>query len=114
MSIFSRIRSSVALRRKIDERIYQIVAEELAKGDIKEGLMAKDFAQSEGDENKAKAKYIQLRARSIQDEQALSRQSRRLVDSSEVLREKAIQDAFKKSEEWQRHVGMFERPKPYK
>ena len=44
-----------------DERFYEEVAAELRRGVRREGLWAKAFAESVGDENLAKALYLKLR-----------------------------------------------------
>jgi len=49
----------------IEEAIYEMVAEEVARGEYKPGLQAKAIAHTLGDEQKAKAYYILLRARQI-------------------------------------------------
>lgn len=43
------------------ERLYEIAAEEVASKSCRPGLFAKAFADSEGDEKKTIARYIELR-----------------------------------------------------
>jgi hypothetical protein len=57
-----------------DEPLYDLVASELAKRDIKPGLWAKAFAESQGDKEKAKAAYIQLRVEQLRNDCATSAQ----------------------------------------
>jgi len=45
----------------VDEQVYASVLSELESGEIRNGVWAKAFADSDGDENKAKAAYIRLR-----------------------------------------------------
>ena len=49
----------------IEEAIYEMVAEEVARGEYKPGLQAKAIAETGGDEAKAKAHYLALRAHQI-------------------------------------------------
>lgn len=48
-----------------DEKIYEIVAQEIAGGDIRQGLWAKAWSICNGDDIKAKSKYIQYRAEQL-------------------------------------------------
>lgn len=58
------IKSSTATSQ--DEEIaYEIASQEVKSGDISNGLMAKAFSQSDGDQNRANAKYLELRATQI-------------------------------------------------
>lgn len=52
------------------ESIYEAVVAELAKRDIKPGLWAKAFAESQGDKDKAKATYIRLRVAQLRNDYA--------------------------------------------
>lgn len=69
--MFQKFRIKAAINRLIEERLYEIVAGEIAKGDIRQGLWAKAFSQSSGDEQAAKSKYIKLRVDSLRDESTL-------------------------------------------
>lgn len=53
--------------RILEEKIYEEVAQEIAEGKFKPGLWAKALAQTDGDEQQAKAAYIKLRFQSIID-----------------------------------------------
>jgi hypothetical protein len=53
-----------------DEHLYELVSEEMAEGDIKQGMWTKAFANSMGDENKAKAIYIRMRVEQLAREEA--------------------------------------------
>ena len=50
-----------------DKYFYEQVAEELRQGNIDKGIWAKSIAKSDGNENKAKSIYIQLRAKYLID-----------------------------------------------
>lgn len=51
------------------EELFQKAMEELESGNINKGLWAKCFAEVEGDENRAKAKYISTRAEALMSDQ---------------------------------------------
>lgn len=57
-----------AERRLHEEYIYEAVAIEIDKGVRRQGLWAKAFAKSKGDENITKAHYIELRVQAMRDE----------------------------------------------
>lgn len=48
-----------------DEKIFEIVAHEISTGDIRQGLWAKAWSLCNGDDTKAKSKYIQFRAEQL-------------------------------------------------
>lgn len=52
-----------------EERLYEIAALELAERRAAPGLMAKAFSETEGDERKSFARYIQLRVRQLREEE---------------------------------------------
>ncbi|MFS1438718.1 hypothetical protein [Shewanella sp. 10N.286.48.A6] len=62
-------------KRIIEESIYEIVAEELSKGEKRIGLWTKAIGMSEGNVDKAESIYIQLRANSLYDEAHLYQES---------------------------------------
>lgn len=49
-----------------DEEFYRLALQEIESGDTQKGLWAKCFADSEGNENKAKARYLKKRVRQLQ------------------------------------------------
>ncbi|MFA0069826.1 hypothetical protein AB4344_18725 [Vibrio breoganii] len=55
-------------KRIIEEWVYELVADELDKGEIRKGLWTKARGLSDGDSNKCESIYIRLRAESIVDE----------------------------------------------
>ena len=50
-----------------EEELYADAAAELEGGDRDKGLWAKCFAECDGDENKAKARYIQAKVSQLRD-----------------------------------------------
>ena len=67
---------SAAQKRKDDEKLYEIVAEEISREQRNEGLWLKAMAETEGDENKTKAKYVEFRIQSLKDERELNSKKR--------------------------------------
>jgi len=59
-----------------DEKYYQTVAEELRANRINDALWTKAIAKSQGDENKTKAMYIQLRVEQLVQEEKRSKLAR--------------------------------------
>lgn len=51
-----------------DNKVYEEAWKEFEKGDIDEGLWARCFADSDGDENKAKAAYLIRRVKALKEE----------------------------------------------
>lgn len=72
MSLFDKRNKSSATDRLFEEKIYEEVLKEVEQGKRRDGLWAKAFANSDGNENKAKALYINYRVQSIKDEIELS------------------------------------------
>jgi len=48
-----------------EEQVYEVVAHEIASGQIRPGMWAKAFSEAAGDEQLARAKYIKLRAEQV-------------------------------------------------
>jgi len=80
-----------------EERVYEMVAAEIARGEYKPGLQAKAIAETDGDEAKAKARYLLLRAFQIvkeleqHAEQAAQREAERLQREREARQAAARQ-----------------------
>jgi hypothetical protein len=49
-----------------EEFLYEVAAQELQEGEERPGLMAKAFAEVEGDESKARALYLKMRVVQLQ------------------------------------------------
>lgn len=56
------------VERLIEEQLYAQVAEELASGNLCDGLWIKAISESDGSEFKAKSLYIRYRVQAIKDE----------------------------------------------
>ena len=57
-----------AVDRLTEEQLFEMAAAEIANDVVRPGLWAQALAISEGDENKAKAKYLILRVQAMKDE----------------------------------------------
>lgn len=69
-----------------DEMLYGIVANELARNEVSAGLYAKALSDAEGDEQKARGRYIQLRVDMLVAERA-ARQERTLKNLAQTKAE---------------------------
>ena len=66
--MFGKLKLASAAKRLEEEKLYEAVVQELEKGLRRDGLWAKALANSNGNEEKVKALYIQYRIQSIKDE----------------------------------------------
>ena len=61
MNFFSSAKAKLAASKLAEEQLYAHAAEEVASGQIRQGLWAKAIAETGGDEAAAKAQYLKLR-----------------------------------------------------
>ena len=61
MGFFSSAKAKLAASKLAEEQLYAQAAEEVASGQIRQGLWAKAIAETGGDEAAAKAHYLKLR-----------------------------------------------------
>ena len=61
MSFFSSAKAKLAASKLAEEQLYAHAAEEVASGQIRQGLWAKALAETGGDVAAAKAQYLKLR-----------------------------------------------------
>jgi hypothetical protein len=66
--MFKRLRLNSAKSRLVEERLYEMVMDELETGNIRRGIWAKAVAKSNGNDNQARSKYLELRVESLKDE----------------------------------------------
>jgi len=71
MGLFDKFKTSTAIGRLSEEKLYEQVAQELKAGKKREGVWVKAMAKTGGDLNKAEALYIELRVQAIKDEDIL-------------------------------------------
>lgn len=83
--MFKKFKRTSAVRRLLEEKLYEKVVLELSRGHRRDGLWAKAIANCNGQDEKAKALYIQYRVQSMRDEEeiteALAKKSERQVRS---------------------------------
>jgi septal ring factor EnvC (AmiA/AmiB activator) len=63
-----------AIDRIKEEKLYEIVADEIRTGQMRDGLWAKAVADTAGNLDQAKATYINLRVQSLKDEDEIAKQ----------------------------------------
>ena len=68
MNIFSSAKAKLAAQKLAEEQLYEFAAEEIAANNIRPGLWAKAIAESDGDDAKARARYIRLRVETMKAE----------------------------------------------
>ena len=76
MGIFDKFKTSTAIDRLSEEKLYEQVAQELKAGKKREGIWVKAMAKTGGDLNKAESMYIELRVQAIKDETNLASEQR--------------------------------------
>ena len=75
--------NKLAEDRLNEERLYTLIAAEIAEGSVKAGLWTKAVAQANGDETKIEPNYIKLRLQNLRDEIAVA-----AAEEAERLRKK--------------------------
>jgi len=90
-----------ALDRETEETLFAQVVKEVEAGQRRDGLWAKALVSAEGDEKKAKVKYIKLRVQSILDEQMLEslRKAEAEIKAAEAAERKRKAKAEKERKE---------------
>ena len=61
MGLFSSTKAKLAASKLVEEQLYEAAANEVASGQIRQGIWAQAIAQSDGNEAAAKARYLKLR-----------------------------------------------------
>lgn len=70
---------------KIEEISYEIIAQELSSGSVKQGLWAKALADATWDESLAKSSYVKMRHEQLMNEFKLAEKEIKPSRSEEVL-----------------------------
>ena len=68
MGLFSSAKAKLAAQKLAEEHLFQLAAEEIAADNIRPGLWAKAISEADGDDAKAKARYIKLRVEMMRAE----------------------------------------------
>jgi len=75
VSFFSSAKAKLAASKLAEEQLYAHAAEEVASGQIRQGLWAKAIAETGGDETAAKAHYLKLRVEIMKAEAEVTQAS---------------------------------------
>ena len=83
-----------------DEELYEHVAGEVARGDVRPGLWAKAFSEAIGDENATRATYLRLRVDQLREEEREAASAAALAHEEQQrrLQEEKLQRARAHSE----------------
>ena len=100
MSFFSSAKAKLAASKLAEEQLYAQAAEEVASGQIRQGLWAKAIAETGGDEAAAKAHYLKLRVEIMKAEadvtdfvaKEAARESERYAADQERQRQTTVQE----------------------
>lgn len=88
MSFFSSAKAKLAASKLAEEQLYALAAEEVACGQIRQGLWAKAIAETGGDDAAAKARYLKLRVEIMKAEAEVTdyamKQAAQIVEPTEV------------------------------
>ena len=88
MSFWKKTKQTAIVNRLVEEKIYEQVLREIESGLRRDGLWAKALQKGRGNEQEAKALYIEYRVQSIKDESEIAK-----VLSEESKERQAISDA---------------------
>ena len=66
--MFKSLKLNSAKSRLVEERLYEIVMDELESGNVRKGIWGKALAKSNGNDNQARSNYLELRVESLKDE----------------------------------------------
>ena len=74
----------------VEEKFYETAGQEIASKSVKRGLWTKAFAVAQGDEQRTKAAYIELRVEELREEHIAETARQNETDSQRRHREDAI------------------------
>jgi hypothetical protein len=86
--LFDKIKKKNAVKRLLEEMLYEKVIQEMSEGQLREGLWGKALAKSNGSNKKARSLYIDYRVQSIKDE----------IELFELMKAEAEKEANKQGE----------------
>ena len=72
MALWSRAKKTTIADRLAEERVYELVLQEIESGERRGGLWLKAIEDARGDEKEAKLLYIRYRVQSMKDELAIA------------------------------------------
>ncbi|MDC6459922.1 hypothetical protein PQY66_06235 [Luminiphilus sp.] len=98
MSIFTSAKAKLAAQKLAEEKLYELAAEEITANNIRPGLWAKAIAESDGDDAKAKARYIKLRVETMKAEADLQDYASANVEKERAEMEKREEERKREME----------------
>lgn len=94
MSLWNAIKGSTISERIVEEKIYDLVLQEIESGERRGGLWLKAIENSGGDEKQVKLLYIKYRVQSVRDEMAISAELQRSGHSEDRKTEPDVLNAY--------------------
>ena len=88
-------------QRLAENKLYELVATEIERGQMSKGVWAKAIAESRGDEAGAKSIYIKLRVQELTDELAVALEIRKSEFSNDLERARMAKKAASAAQEAQ-------------
>ena len=95
MGIFKNFKHNSAVDRLNEERIYEIVINEIKSGKRREGIWGQALEKANGDLKKTEANYIKLRVQSLKDELEIQKQE----ETDRQIIEEGFQNLAKEEQE---------------
>ena len=95
MGIFENFKHNSAVDRLNEERIYEIVINEIKSGKRREGIWGQALEKANGDLKKTEANYIKLRVQSLKDELEIQKQE----ETDRQIIEEGFQNLAKEEQE---------------
>jgi len=89
-------------QRLFDLKVYEKVGREISENNLHPGVLTKALVESDGNEEKARARYIELRVQMIKDEFAVGSKRTTERSISDEERDKAIEEALKRAAQAQK------------
>lgn len=90
MGLFDMFKRNAISNRYNDEKLYEIVLQEIENDQVRPGLWGKAFAESNGDLPVAKSLYMKLRVQSIIDDIEIERCQQAELERQERLRSQML------------------------
>ena len=115
MGIFKNFKHNSAVDRLNEERIYEIVINEIKSGKRREGIWGQALEKANGDLKKTEANYIKLRVQSLKDEFEIQRNKERdrqlkkdeIAKLTKEIKKKNQNKPFKKPSNGLQNIGFI-------
>lgn len=96
MSFWKKAKQTAIVNRLVEEKIYEQVLHEIESGLRRDGLWAKALQKSRGNEQEAKALYIEYRVQSVKDEAEIAQTLSNEREESQVIPSVKLIDRYDK------------------